>query len=187
MPVAASRSRWVPPRPPLHRPRHMETSVGMLRRRRPTRLCVQTRQCPPTRHPGRLVTLPGPTKTDCPCGCPKFGTPRKSTGHIRDCICERCAAGQVRQPMSRTRRTSTGWQAARREALRRTAGRCEVGSPWCEPGVHWAVHVHHRLPRSAGGSDVPDNLLALCAAAHRGCHAYPVLAYERGWLLSRYP
>jgi len=30
--------------------------------------------------------------------------------------------------------------------------------------------VHHRLPRSRGGSDIPSNLITLCGACHTAVH-----------------
>ena len=46
-----------------------------------------------------------------------------------------------------------------------------------------AEHVHHRLMRSQGGSDEPDNLLHVCHVCHAYIHAHPTEAYERGWLV----
>jgi hypothetical protein len=46
------------------------------------------------------VTLPGPIKAPCPCGCGAFGTPKKSTGHPRECDpseCAVCRNGQNRK------------------------------------------------------------------------------------------
>jgi hypothetical protein len=43
----------------------------------------------------------------------------------------------------------------------RDLGRCQA--PGCS---HRAVHAHHVVPRSRGGSDDPENLVALCACHH---------------------
>ncbi len=48
----------------------------------------------------------------------------------------------------------------------RDLGRCQV--PWCSLR---AVHAHHVVPRSHGGADTKENLVALCAIHHlRGIH-----------------
>jgi 5-methylcytosine-specific restriction endonuclease McrA len=48
----------------------------------------------------------------------------------------------------------------------RDLGRCQV--PGCS---RRAVHAHHVVPRSRGGGDEPENLVALCACHHlRGVH-----------------
>ena len=44
------------------------------------------------------------------------------------------------------------------------------------------LDVHHRLPRSRGGKDVPMNLLLLCGFHHRQVHENPDWARERGLL-----
>jgi hypothetical protein len=57
-----------------------------------------------------------------------------------------------------------------RRALYRDGHRCQV--PGCSRA---AVHAHHVLYRSRGGSDAPENLVSLCAAHHlHGVH--------RGWV-----
>ena len=56
------------------------------------------------------------------------------------------------------------WRRTRESILRRDGFRCvECGKP-CNPDE---VDIHHLLPRSAGGSDEPSNLIVLCD----GCHA----------------
>jgi 5-methylcytosine-specific restriction endonuclease McrA len=32
------------------------------------------------------------------------------------------------------------------------------------------IHVHHRIHRSQGGGDVPENLVWLCGACHDSAH-----------------
>lgn len=46
----------------------------------------------------------------------------------------------------------------------RSQGRCEA----C--GLNRSDGVHHRQPRSAGGTWSPANLLALCGSGTTGCH-----------------
>ena len=46
-----------------------------------------------------------------------------------------------------------------------------------------AVHTHHRLLRSQGGSDDPENLLDVCAPCHQWIHDHPAEAYLRGLLI----
>ena len=62
----------------------------------------------------------------------------------------------------RERRTSP-----QRRALERDGGFCQV--PGCSRA---AVHAHHVVWRSRGGTDEPENLVSLCAAHHlHGVHA----------------
>lgn len=68
---------------------------------------------------------------------------------------------------------------AKASVRRRSGGRCEVRSPVCS-GV--ADQAHHRLRRSQGGKDTPDNLLDACTLCHRFIHHHPELAYDMGWL-----
>ena len=63
------------------------------------------------------------------------------------------------------------WRKIRESILRRDKFKCvECGEP-CNRGE---ADIHHLLPRSAGGSDEPSNLITLCD----GCHAarHPKLA-----------
>jgi len=32
------------------------------------------------------------------------------------------------------------------------------------------LEVHHKIPRSRGGTNAPDNLITLCSACHRQAH-----------------
>jgi hypothetical protein len=46
-----------------------------------------------------MTMLPGPDKLDCPCGCGKFGTPRRKAWgdglrHVSRCPCPRCVGGR---------------------------------------------------------------------------------------------
>lgn len=79
------------------------------------------------------------------------------------------------------------------ENERAAKGRARPGDPlaaWCEIGragvcTGRAEHRHHRLPRSAGGSDERENTIDCCGACHRLIHDRPSLAYAHGWLLRR--
>jgi 5-methylcytosine-specific restriction protein A len=51
--------------------------------------------------------------------------------------------------------------------LRRAGGRCER----CHKDA--ALIVHHRIPRSQGGSDEASNLQALCKPCHKDEHYRP--------------
>ena len=67
--------------------------------------------------------------------------------------------------------SSTDWDDVRANVLRRDHYKCvECGVP-CKA---IEADVHHLLPRSAGGTDDPSNLITLCD----GCHAahHPKLA-----------
>lgn len=71
--------------------------------------------------------------------------------------------------------------------MTRAQGRCErcgcddLGSRWD------GFSVHHRLPRSRGGGNGPENLLVLCGSGTSGCHgfveSYREAAYECRLLL----
>jgi hypothetical protein len=73
-------------------------------------------------------------------------------------IAEHCL--EVWKPMA------VGLSTLPKKILARDRGRCQV--PGCSRA---AVHAHHIVFRSAGGSDAPENLVSLCAAHHqRGIH-----------------
>lgn len=142
------------------------------------------------------MTLQGPLKTDCPDGCGKFGTPTKATGHVRGCPCEPCSKGwgqtkprkRIRQRSAKRESTADdGWAEARAEALDRTGGSCELGTPACPDEAHVGIHVHHAMPRAATRGMVDRHrqewLRVACEAGHAYAHAHPAEAYERGWLL----
>ncbi|MGY4227809.1 ATP-dependent DNA helicase RecQ [Bradyrhizobium sp. USDA 4503] len=63
------------------------------------------------------------------------------------------------------------WRRIRESILRRDRFRCVECGTSCNRAE---ADVHHLLPRSAGGSDEPSNLITLCD----GCHAahHPILA-----------
>ena len=74
----------------------------------------------------------------------------------------------------------------RRAVRERSQGRCEL----C--GRQPAQGVHHRQPRSAGGTWSPANLLDLCGSGTTGCHGMveahrdpftgrPCDTYLNGW------
>lgn len=73
-------------------------------------------------------------------------------------------------------------EAFRQAVLGHAGYRCQVDAPACRGR---AVMVHHRLPRSAGGDDHPDNGLAVCGSCHGWVHAHPTISYEHGWLRHR--
>ncbi len=56
--------------------------------------------------------------------------------------------------------------ALRRRVLERDGHRCRVAG--CGSGRF--LSVHHRKPRSAGGTNTPGNLVTLCASCHRAIH-----------------
>jgi ATP-dependent DNA helicase RecQ len=56
------------------------------------------------------------------------------------------------------------WRKTRENILRRDEFRCVECGRSCDPDE---ADIHHLLPRSAGGSDEPSNLITLCD----GCHA----------------
>jgi hypothetical protein len=54
----------------------------------------------------------------------------------------------------------------RRLVMRRDHGRCSV--PGCRAAKY--LHIHHVVPREAGGGHDPSNLTTLCSADHRAAH-----------------
>lgn len=97
---------------------------------------------------------------------------------------------QRRKPLVRT-----GGPKARAGTPRRrtTGGRARPADPlasWCAAQISGvctgrAEHRHHKLPRSAGGDDTPENTTDLCGACHRYVHAHPTFGYESGYLIRR--
>jgi len=57
---------------------------------------------------------------------------------------------------------------------------CVLALPKC---AGRAVHRHHRLRRSQGGDDSPDNTLDVCFFCHEEIHRNPARAYEQGWMV----
>ena len=72
-------------------------------------------------------------------------------------------------------------KGSRMAVTSRSRGNCECGMA-C--GLRAEV-VHHRLRRSAGGTNQMDNLVHLADACHRRVHENPAWAYENGLLLRR--
>ena len=72
----------------------------------------------------------------------------------------------ARAEVKRRRATQDTPPAIRREVFWRDRGRCVV--PGCRNATY--VDLHHLDPRSEGGSNDPDNLVALCGAHHRALH-----------------
>lgn len=56
------------------------------------------------------------------------------------------------------------WDLVRRQVLTRDGNTC------VDCGISEELHVHHLIPRSAGGPDVPSNMVTLCAGCHAGKH-----------------
>ncbi len=46
--------------------------------------------------------------------------------------------------------------------------------------------MHHRIRRSQGGKDEPENLITLCDPCHRWVHTNPMAARREGLLLARH-
>jgi 5-methylcytosine-specific restriction endonuclease McrA len=70
----------------------------------------------------------------------------------------------------------------RAEVLHRTGNLCAL---WREGRrcPYPATELHHRKPRSAGGSHEVENLLPLCASHHGEVHGNPESSYAEGYLL----
>lgn len=85
------------------------------------------------------------------------------------------------------------FQAVRLQVLERAKGRCEFEEVTLAfTGIRRALkgcsgradHVHHRKPRSRGGSNSLANCCALCWRCHEYIHANPAKATELGLMLS---
>jgi len=104
-------------------------------------------------------------------------------------LCERCTQGEaitsrgpkllapealrailcdtrVHKPGERNRATIP--PSVRRAVLTRDRHRCRGAG--C--GSARFLSVHHRVPRAAGGTNDPDNLITLCGSCHRAVHAH---------------
>jgi ATP-dependent DNA helicase RecQ len=64
---------------------------------------------------------------------------------------------------------SSEWDEIRRQVLRRDGHRCVDCSADLKVD---GAHVHHLLPRAAGGSDEPANLVSLCQMCHAAVHPH---------------
>ena len=102
----------------------------------------------------------------------------------------------ARTSTKRAARNATGaMSAARGEVMDRARGRCEylIGPPAPDETLTYrcasrATEVHHRLRRSQGGTDTPDNLVALCHDCHHvRVHGHPEAAFTAGWLVHAPP
>ena len=88
----------------------------------------------------------------------------------------------VRRTPLRSRPEPSHLRDAKQAVRERSGGQCEAGTPAC---TGRAVHVHHVLPRSAGGKHSTANLLHCCRECHDFIHAHPALSYRLGWLKRR--
>jgi hypothetical protein len=78
----------------------------------------------------------------------------------------RCLARVARHFLETWRAQAKKARTPSQKVRERDLGRCQV--PGCS---RRAVHAHHIEPRCRGGSDEPENLVALCACHHlRGIH-----------------
>lgn len=69
-----------------------------------------------------------------------------------------------------TRNATSGWQKARKTVLERDDFECQKCGTVGGPEGHVELHVDHIEPQSAGGSDDPENLRALCRECHMEIH-----------------
>ena len=89
---------------------------------------------------------------------------------------------RIRPVSPRRAKRDAVYQARRRAAFDRCGGICEAGSFDCTGRVE---QIHHRAGRVGADPHRLDNLLAVCVACHRLCHAEPALAFEQGWSVRR--
>lgn len=60
----------------------------------------------------------------------------------------------------------------------RLCQRCPPGRP-----AWFGLHVHHRVLRSQGGLDTPENLILLCGVCHPWAHEHREDAEKAGYIL----
>lgn len=73
-------------------------------------------------------------------------------------------------------RSGWAWTRTRAAVLARDSYACRIGGPGC---TTTATEVDHLVPLSAGGTDDPGNLRAVCAVCHRAKTAADA-AHRRG-------
>jgi 5-methylcytosine-specific restriction endonuclease McrA len=84
------------------------------------------------------------------------------------------------RPRSNPLRNTSAWRRARRAVLDRDRHRCRrCGSPATRFD---ALHVHHVVPRSEGGTDALSNLVTLCALCHPQVERF-VSSFQPGGLV----
>ena len=93
-----------------------------------------------------------------------FGQPGEAVADLGRVSVEaggHCGASRVLRPGIGI---TAGWLGGR--VLDRDGHRCRAAA--C--GATRFLEVHHRIPRSRGGSNRPDNLITLCSACHQATH-----------------
>lgn len=85
-------------------------------------------------------------------------------------------------PKAGTRRGRSLYKQSQRIVMERSQGRCEAAIEGVCTGR--ANQTHHIRRRSQGGSDLPENLLAVDDACHQRIHERPLWANEMGFLKS---
>lgn len=84
-------------------------------------------------------------------------------------------------PKRSGRKGKRAYQDARAVVRGRSKGWCEIRVPRVCEGR--AVEFHHKLMRSQGGPDTPENLAHACTACHMYVHRNTGWAYKVGWLI----
>lgn len=97
---------------------------------------------------------------------------------------ERKAPLRRRKPRKRPPRRKR--RAYRSAVLLRAGGRCERCSIHGSETPLGFLDVHHRLPRSRGGSDCVENLVALCRPCHEAIHHHTADDW-RDWIVATAP
>lgn len=98
------------------------------------------------------------------------------------------SSGPTRKPMrSRYRNTGPSDEIVDL-VLERAQYSCELDGAQVGDRRGTDYHVHHRRPRRMGGSQLPDtnlpqNLLILCADCHSQVESERSVGYEGGWLV----
>ena len=93
------------------------------------------------------------------------------------------ADGVLRRMSAKRRAEERDLHRAQADTLLRSRGRCEAiprGLKHLCTGL--GTEYHHVLPRSRGGQHHADNLVHLCATAHRLVHGQPARARRLGLL-----
>lgn len=94
---------------------------------------------------------------------------------------------EIKRAAKRQRRSRPRMpQAVVDAVLDRAAGRCEAADLWPTLTCSGRIQLHHVLRRSQGGTDIVENIKALCSTHHAAVHAWPQMSYRLGLLRARH-
>lgn len=87
---------------------------------------------------------------------------------------------RLRRIGKKGRQDAKEMRAAMKVVRARSGGHCEMHMP--HECTRIADHPHHRVRRSQGGSNDPQNIVHTCFSAHRWIHDNPAQARLAGYL-----